>query len=77
MINLYNFIKEKVLCESFLLDVIQQVKLPVEHYLNSNNKHKIPLSNNFDLLFSVINPDPDALDIVFNISEAIEGNSEV
>lgn len=46
---------------------------PMETGMDAHSRRRIPPSNEFDILFTVLNPEPESLDIKFNIPEAIEG----
>lgn len=72
-IKLHNFLKKKILNEDSLLDTILEVNLPIKNDLNMHSKHKIPLSNDFDILFTFLNPEPELVEVEFQIPEAVEG----
>lgn len=73
VVKLYDFINTKVLNEDVLVDTTLEINLPVQSKLNKNSRHKISLSESFDILFTILNPDPDLLDVTFDIQKAIEG----
>lgn len=71
--KLYNFVSQTVLNEAALVNTIMEVNLPVRNDLNEYQRHKLPLASDFDILFTVLNPEPEWVDIEFNLYEAIEG----
>ncbi|KAK6618360.1 hypothetical protein RUM44_002812 [Polyplax serrata] len=70
--KLYNFVSQTVLNEAALVNTIMEVNLPVRNDLNEYQRHKLPLASDFDILFTVLNPEPEWVDIEFNLYEAIE-----
>lgn len=71
--QLFNFMKTRILNEESLSITMLHMTAPMEQAMDSHSRRRIPASNEFDILFTVLNPEPELLDIKFNIPEAIEG----
>lgn len=73
-VQLFNFLKMKILNEDSLSNTMLHMTSPMEHPMDAHSRRRIPASNEFDILFTVLNPEPELLAIEFNIPEAIEGS---
>ncbi|KAL0267997.1 UNVERIFIED_CONTAM: hypothetical protein PYX00_010100 [Menopon gallinae] len=71
-VKIYNFLRTRILKEESLTNTILHMIDPINTGIDSYLRRRIPPADEYDIMFTVLNPEPESLNINFDVAVALD-----